>query len=144
MKLLPILILPIVLIFGCDSFKGPTGPHGEQGETGESVQGEKGDTGEPGPEGTQGEQGEKGDHGEQGEPGKDFEFTVFEGKLAPGNPEYWIIEIGFELKRCLVSVRVLNILVPTWWKLEDSILIYNDSEADSGDEYVIIIASEPE
>lgn len=58
MKLLPILILIIGLIFGCDSLKGPIGPQGEQGEPGVGIQGEKGETGEPGPEGPQGEKGE--------------------------------------------------------------------------------------
>jgi len=129
MKLLSVLILIIFLFFGCDNLKGPAGPQGEQGETGEGIQGEKGETGEP---------------GEQGEPGKDFEFTVIEGKLSPGDPEYWIIEIGFNIVRCLVSVRVSYFIEPTWYKSIDSIFIVNDDDADSGDEYVIIIASEPE
>lgn len=65
MKLLPVLILTLLLIFCCDSLKGPAGPQGEQGETGETgepgpegSQGETGETGEPGPEGPQGEKGE--------------------------------------------------------------------------------------
>jgi hypothetical protein len=56
MKLLPVIILTFLLIFGCDSLIGPAGPQGEHGETGRH--GEKGETGEPGAEGPQGEKGE--------------------------------------------------------------------------------------
>ncbi len=77
MKPLPVLILIITLIFGCDSLRGPTGhlgPQGEKGDTGETgPQGEKGDTGEeciPGPEGPQGEKGDPGDTGPEGPQGE--------------------------------------------------------------------------
>jgi hypothetical protein len=56
MKLLPVIILTIFLVSGCDSFRGPTGPQGEHGEKGE--QGEKGEKGYTGGEGEQGEKGE--------------------------------------------------------------------------------------
>jgi len=73
MKLLPVLILIFVLIFGCDSLKGPTGPEGLpgiKGDTGETgIQGEKGNTGETGDPGSQGEQGETGETGEPGPEG---------------------------------------------------------------------------
>ena len=35
MKKLSFMILITILLFGCDSLKGPTGPQGEQGEQGE-------------------------------------------------------------------------------------------------------------
>ncbi len=130
MKLLPVLILTFFLIFGCDSLKGPAGPQGEQGETGEH--GEKGNT------------GSKGSQGEQGEPGKDFEFTIIEGTLAGGDPEYWEIKIGFAINRSIVTVRIGYFFEPTWYQWYDDIWIINDDDADSGDEYIIIIASEPD
>ncbi len=85
MKLLPVLILIITLIFGCDVFRGPSGhlgPQGEKGDTGEtSPQGEKGDTGEkgdPGPEGPQGEKGDPGDTGPEGPQGEKGEAVYTE------------------------------------------------------------------
>ncbi|GAJ22301.1 unnamed protein product, partial [marine sediment metagenome] len=127
---------------------------GEKGEPGESVQGEKGEPGEPGPEGPQGEKGNKGDQGKQGFPGKDFEFTIIEGKLAPGDPEFWIFDTGLDLQWCIISVHVvfygsiedltISWLEPMWWIVSEEVLIYNDDLANSGDSYRIIIASEPD
>jgi len=137
MKLLPVFIIIICLVFGCDSLKGPTGPDGPQGEKGE--QGPKGKT------------GEKGDQGDQGESGKDFEFITIVGYLSPGDPEYWIFETGYSLERCIISVHVsfdygseAFWLEPSWIFVLDTISIYNDEKADSGNRYRIIIASEPD
>jgi len=143
-KLIPILILTFFLIFGCDSLRGPTGPDGAQGEKGD--QGEQGEQGLQGESqtGLEGPQGEKGDQGKQGEPGKDFVFTVIEGKLAGGDPDYWIIETGLDISRSIISVYIGGGIEPTWFRIWDNILIINDDDSDSGDEYVIIIASEPD
>jgi len=117
MKLITVLILSVCLFIGCDSLRGPTGPEGPQGETG--------------------------DHGPQGVPGKNFKFTILEGTLAPGEPEYWVIETDFDLKFCIISVFVSNSIEPTWVKMWDEIWILNDVLSDSGYPYRIIIASNP-
>lgn len=144
MKILLFITLIFFFVFGCDSLRGPTGPEGPQGEkgdTGESIQGEKGKTGDKGDTGNTGSEGQK---GEQGIPGKDFEFTIFEGTLAPGDPDYWIIEIGFDLSRSLISVYIGGGSVPNWFRFWNDIYILNDEFANSGNEYTVIIASEPD
>jgi len=133
MKNLLTLIFIFCFIFCCDSLKGPTGPEGQHGKTGET--GEKGDTGDT---------GNTGQKGEQGEPGKNLEFIIIDGKLAPGDPEYWVIETISDLPSCFISVYVSNVIKPTWWRFWDEIWIINDELSDSGDEYRIIIASEPD
>jgi len=125
------LLFILILISGCESLTGDQGIRGEQG-----IKGEKGDTGQ---------------HGDQGEPGKDLKFTQIIGYLAPGEPEYWIFETGIALERCIISVHVsiddfnpTAWLEPSWIFVLDTISIYNDDLANSGDRYVIIIASEKE
>ena len=119
------LILIFCFIFCCDAIEGPTGPEGEKGE--------KGNTGP---------------QGEQGESGKDCEFTVILGYLDPGEPEYWIFETGYSLERCIISVWVsfdygayAAWFEPTWIFVSDTISIYNDEKADSGNRYRIIIVT---
>jgi len=144
MKFIPVLILTILLVSGCDTFRGPSGPDGSQGDQG--IQGEKGDSGDKGDAGDKGDvglQGDQGIQGEKGEPGKNAEFTIIEGKLSPGEPDYWIIETDSELNLCLISVYVSNIIEPDWYKMGNDIWIFNDELSNSGDSYRIIIASDP-
>jgi len=87
MKFLPVLILAVFIVSGCDSLKGPTGsvgPHGEKGE-----QGPEGETGLDGAQGDKGEtglQGEQGDQGEKGETGIDGAHGNQGDKGNPGDP----------------------------------------------------------
>ncbi len=144
---------------GNTGLQGDQGIQGENGETGlqgdQGIQGEKGYTGLQGDQGLHGDQGDtgqtglKGDQGEQGFPGKDFEFTVFEGTLAPGDPDYWVLDTDLVLDKCIISVRVSGYTAftpyryePDWYFKGDSIYIINDYLTSSGYRYIIIIASD--
>lgn len=90
MKWLPVLIMIICLVSGCDQLKGPTGPDGPRGEKGTTgdtgSQGEKGNTGSRGEQGTQGEIGNTGSQGDQGIQGEKGD-TGDTGEIGPQGPQ---------------------------------------------------------
>ena len=91
MKLLPVIILTFLLIFGCDSLIGPAGPQGEQGKHGE--------TGETGPQGETGESEGKGDTGPQGPQGEKGETVYTEIAVDEDNGALLITDVTWSYEK---------------------------------------------